>query len=513
MKCRLYYQEDSVFVLILIEGYNLSKCRFSSSMVSPRKSCRLQRQAEPDGQLESPPPPAATPPPPQKKLTETESCRRYRQKRKGDPEKYAAYLEKNKKACQQYRDQMSEEQKTEYIEKGKQRVSDSRKRKAEEKAAQPEKRVTRTDISAQAAQREKWRLARAKSRENQHWKTKEAVNKKRRSDYQAQRKKIQPKPSAQTCQESEPSTSSIDLDQRTGLAQRKALQRARASLPESATKYVHTVEALIHSSTPRKKRLFYKRNPTMTQEAEIGRNFVKAVKGLRAQNFVENRNTRKILLEVVRMGSSGTMGDLSLLLNVNKKTLKRHAEGKKSILKVKSNNARNETAEHFFEETATVVPDKKLVSKKTGKAASFLRRPLRELHREFKAAGGNIPFSSFAKCRPRNVRLMSQAKLRQCLCEYCTNVSLKLDTLKAMATSHREYQCVITNERAAVRIITCDPKQKSCCYSTCHQCSADLMDRHLQPLRDRDQGDLVKWYRWENQMRLIRGQQVKCPCI
>ncbi|KAK7106653.1 uncharacterized protein [Littorina saxatilis] len=108
---------------------------------------------------------------------------------------------------------------------------------------------------------------------------------------------------------------------------------------------------------------------------------------------------------------------------------------------------------------------------------------------------------------------MSQAKLRQCLCEYCTNVSLKLDTVKAVATQRREYQCVITNERAAVRIITCDPKQKSCCYSTCQQCSADLMDVYLQPLRDADQGDLMKWYRWENQMRVIRGQPVSRKCL
>ena len=58
----------------------------------------------------------------------------------------------------------------------------------------------------------------------------------------------------------------------------------------------------------------------------------------------------------------------------------------------------------FLEEMATPLPDKKLVSKTTGKEASLLQQSLTELHREFCSSRTRISFSTFAKCRARNIR-------------------------------------------------------------------------------------------------------------
>ena len=49
-----------------------------------------------------------------------------------------------------------------------------------------------------------------------------------------------------------------------------------------------------------------------------------------------------------------------------------------------------------------------------------------------------ISFSHFTKCRPAQVRLMWQSQLRQCLCEYCTNIELKTLAVNGIA-AHRDF--------------------------------------------------------------------------
>ena len=155
-----------------------------------------------------------------------------------------------------------------------------------------------------------------------------------------------------------------------------------------------------------------------------------------------------------------TVRSMANKLKVNRGTWARHSYPEKRT-KIRKFGLRDGNASNFFKQHSSVAPDKKLVSKKTGEGAAFLQKSLKQLHNEYKeASGDSIPFSSLAKCRPKNVRLMSQAKLRQCLCEYCTNITLKLDTLKSFATRHRQYGCIINNERDAVRIITCDVIQR-----------------------------------------------------
>ena len=88
----------------------------------------------------------------------------------------------------------------------------------------------------------------------------------------------------------------------------------------------------------------------------------------------------------------------------------------------------------FFESASQPLPDAKFVSKKTGKSESILTRPLKELYSDFQAqAEHRISISHFAKLRPIPIRLMSTTNLRQYLCEYCTNVQLKLRAVNAIA--------------------------------------------------------------------------------
>ena len=469
-------------------------------MPSPRKSYRLKVKALATAAASEaePLPPVLVPP--KCKLSSREKAQLYREKRKQDPERYAAYLEKNKQACSKYRAQMTAEKKAEYLQNGKLRSRKSREKKKEEKEMRPEKRVTRKDDADREAERAKWREEKRKQRQTMHWKTREAINAKRRAAYHAKKNKSQQASSVFHSDQLSQSPSVCDV--RTPAAQRKALQRAKKAMPSSPMKYVHTVQALINSASPRKKKLFTE-NGMDKPVHEIGSKFAEAVQRLRNKKCAGDRQTRRVLLSVVN--GTKLSSDAAMLMNVNRKTLKRHLFHKKRPQLVK-NESRNTAAAEFFEESAMAVPDKKLVSKKTGKSASFLRKSLKELHREYESTGRSVSFSSFAKCRPSNIRLMAQAKWRQCLCEYCTNVTLKLDTVKAVATRYGLHQCTIANERAAVGLITCDAQKKDCCYGTCDQCCADQLDQHLQPLLQHH-GDPVKWYRWENQARFVRGKQ------
>ena len=66
------------------------------------------------------------------------------------------------------------------------------------------------------------------------------------------------------------------------------------------------------------------------------------------------------------------------------------------------------------------------------------------------------------------MKLLAYAKLSQCLCEYCLNVQLKLNTLNAVASF--ENKCRVQNERAAIKLITCDIKTQIYCYGDSDKC-------------------------------------------
>ena len=66
--------------------------------------------------------------------------------------------------------------------------------------------------------------------------------------------------------------------------------------------------------------------------------------------------------------------------------------------------------------------------------------------------------------------------------------------------------CRIRSERHAVELLTCDSKQKDCCYGTCCKCGVFLLEDHLRPLLQHD-GQL-KWYCWESKTVTFKGNQV-----
>ena len=81
-------------------------------------------------------------------------------------------------------------------------------------------------------------------------------------------------------------------------------------------------------------------------------------------------------------------------------------------------------------EIRVVTPDRKQTT--MGQERGFLNRTLTSLHCDYKQESGSmIGRTTFQKLRPKTTLCVDQAKHTSCLCEYCTNVALKLSVFKA----------------------------------------------------------------------------------
>ncbi|XP_041361241.1 splicing regulatory glutamine/lysine-rich protein 1-like isoform X1 [Gigantopelta aegis] len=427
-------------------------------MTSSRKSTRLICK---EIQLQAPESPLQLlPPPPICRMTNAERVKAWREKMKNqNPEKYQDYLDKNRKKCKKFQETRSEEQKAKEKIISRERVQKYRK---EEKQKENTKKVTtRQDIAADNRQREKWRIQKKKQREEMTPQQKRRKKEARREFYKQKKESEWMKISVSIPSETDNGQMDAELiESRTPVAQRKALQRARCALSKSPRKFVSTVTALVSQSSPRKQQLFKKLNllqgEKQHKEQHMGRLFLKAVHRLRCKNLFGNRLTRRLLLSVCKVGGSYRMR--SSLLGINRKTLQRHEKPKHKPMGIKK-EAEKKAAE-FLQQEATQLPDQKRVSKKTGKSTLLLTQPLRDLHKRFEETGLRVSFSTFAKCRPSNVKLMAQARVRQCLCEYCTNVGLKLLTLNKVVAAQKVlrnlWMVLVAMENSTLPIQSCE---------------------------------------------------------
>ena len=115
---------------------------------------------------------------------------------------------------------------------------------------------------------------------------------------------------------------------------------------------------------------------------------------------------------------------------------------KQSFYKMRKSNSfgscklRKEKKDHFdlvvrfLKDNAQASSQKKHASK--GEARLYLRDQMNNLYRKFcnEHDDINVKKSFFYKCRGRHIKLAQTAKLNQCLCETCMNITLILKALK-----------------------------------------------------------------------------------
>ena len=195
------------------------------------------------------------------------------------------------------------------------------------------------------------------------------------------------------------------------------------------------------------------------------------------------------------------MTKTSKILNMNKKTIVNYLKPKENQRQKKSQQTK-EQVRLFFESSAVPLPDKKLVSKKTGQAQSVLQKRVEDYHKEFQEQGEQMSLARFSKCRPKHVRKMASAGLNLCLCEYCANCDLKIKALNRIADSATRIRHVYH----AVALSTCEGGGKACAYRQCPSCDIEKLDDHLTPLKNH--AGQLSWHRWTTKKIMSGGKEV-----
>ena len=276
-----------------------------------------------------------------------------------------------------------------------QRVQKCREKKKEKQQVQDNKVTTRQVATARDDQKEIWRLQKQKQREAMTPQQKRRKKEARREQYKQKKEHERAKLSIQSGARD---SDSEHIEQRTPCAQRKALQRARSALPSSPRKFVSTVTALVGQYSPRKRQLFQKGNllrverEEQQREQQMGRLLLQAIHRLRLKNFSKDRLARRVLLDTCK--GSGSFRKRSSVLRINKKTVRKHEQASfmSNSKPLKMQKETEKKAAEFLEQEATPLPDKKLVSKKTGKGAAQLTQPLRILHKRYNEETGQKMF-------------------------------------------------------------------------------------------------------------------------
>ena len=473
--------------------------------MSNRQSSRIAARNLPVS-LDDPEPPPFPHPKKKKRKTAAEATRDWKKRMQNDnPEKYADFQEKWKQSSKVYRQNCSEERRAIQREQTKLRMRALREKKKLEVEQQHTQKPRKTRAT-QEEQRAKWREEKqkwwGKKTEREKKQKRRRINEARVVRYKEKKLAASVKTTASSMSTPEvapQSHSELDLeafqafgdtkgmldaptvnDARTPAAKRKAVSRARRLLPASPRKFVRRLNDLVTSASPRKRALFSFKLQTDEKalEHQIGKQVLKNLRSLSKQRSKAVRNRRSVLMSVCYKYPS--LRKSSSLLGVHRKTVSKVVNTGSLSPKITTDHTITKKLETeavmFFEAESHPLPEAKLVSQKTGKCSSVLSKPLKDLHAEFLESGNDISFSHFAKCRPTHVRPMRQASLRQCLCEYCTNVELKLRAVNGIA-ARLDNNCRIRHVYHAVDIITCGRHEgvwrKTCAYRECSTCSVD----------------------------------------
>lgn len=171
---------------------------------------------------------------------------------------------------------------------------------------------------------------------------------------------------------------------------------------------------------------------------------------------------------------------------------------------------------NFFHTISTPVPDRKSVKRKDLEERKILDRPLKSVYEDYKESGGNVGFSTFAKKVPHNIQTYNKQPWFSCLCEYCTNVDLKIKALNDFANKVGMVECKLKDRYHAVNITLCDKEdgrlfhKKTCVERNCEHCNKDLFISHLTPLLSNHGHEVVKYTVWEKQDLMKNGKKSGC---
>lgn len=466
--------------------------------------------------------------PVKKKRTAAEYQREYRARQKNEnPELYKKHLEYNNLQVKVTLANLSEEKKAMYRETTRKRVERFRAKQAElgvaqsssikrKRRAPPKTRVARTK------QQKKWAEEKRKQREEQSVQARRRENEKRRKQYaekKAKKRRTHDK-------DDDPSGDKSTPD---GETNRKFLYRAvnsvEAGMPKTSAEYAAVLTRLIHKSTPRKKKHLQDNGivstPSARQFLAFARDSTESMKHTfstlnRQRNKAALTRKRNLALAVSLKGRywRGYKRNQRRFLGIGQALIKGAAtvdnpedlEGRKRRRDAMPYEVINRVKEFYHRgDISRDLPDARSAAKEGGivKSRKVMDMSLRRAYTTFSAENPDISISisKFMKLRPRNTLTMANNKRAQCLCEYCTNVEFKLQSLSRFMAQHQLGPLTPKDKYDISRMTLC-PKvdggvyKKSCLDRQCQMCGIHLLE--FDGLSQHE-ADPVHWFRWEIQ--------------
>ena len=276
----------------------------------------------------------------------------------------------------------------------------------------------------------------------------------------------------------------------------------KTAIPDSPDKFVDAVENLINSATPRKKKALAAKNILPSSERNAHYAIVKCSKELAA----EDKNVKqKLILKLKRMPSKEvSKTNIASGLGVSRQALyKQSRHGKRTQI---CTEVKQIVKEFYYRmDVSTSMPNKRragsdsLYVLKDTKKKTFAR--FIEENPTIKIRG-----TAFWKLKPKNVKKCGAAKMFQCVCDICENISLVVQTIRAsMICSNMEVPLLLNNQsgtdnmaRSLAFATLCSKKvhNPKCLDRQCRDCGTKFVSDLLMEWA-KDSNDFIQWYKWE----------------
>ena len=406
-----------------------------------------------------------------------------------------------------YKDSLSEDKKQQYRAKDRERLNRWRARKKAEGQVQEGKAGSITRKS-QNVKRIKWKEEKRRQRANMTNAKREEENRKRRERYAA--KKSSQNEMVQELVEEEPSAPSTPQPYRTQDALRKAASRVRG-IPTQSEKKAAVLGRLVERSSPKTKQI-YERNRQNDMKSKKRLHYLqntmdaikeKVCKGKGKDAVIARRMlARAISTSVTNKRKCGT------LLGIGRKALCRGYSTSSVTNRKRSDCLSQDTKTKVHEfylrgDNSRALPLPRSV--KGGKSVQILEDTMVGLYKKFMFENRNLQlsFSKFKALKPKTCKPMTLHKHEACLCEYCTNITFKLQSLRFSCGNKS-----IPMDKYQLSERTLCPTQGGHYASQCldRKCGDCGPGKFIEGLDIEDQKNTkISWWRWENDTVLFGG--------
>lgn len=428
-----------------------------------------------------------------------------------------------------YKDSLSEEKKEQYRAKARERLIRWRaeKKEAEGQVQVPKKgTVTR---KSQNEQRTKWNDEKRTQRAQMTQAERDRENEKRRERYagkklsqneiveeeSSQNEIMEEEPSQNEIVAEEPSTPSNPRPYRTQDALRKAASRVRG-IPTQSDKKAAVLVRIFSRSTPKTKHLFERNRQNGTRCKKRLDYLEKTIAAIREKVCKAKGKdaviARRLLARAVSTSVAVNKRKCGTILGIGRKALCRGYSTNRIANRPRSDCLSQETKTKVNDfylrgDNSRALPLPRSV--KGGKAVQILEDTLVGLYKKLMSENTNLKlsFSKFKALKPSTCKPMTLHKHEACLCEYCTNILFKLQSLKFSCSSKP-----IPMDKYRLSEGTLCPKQGAnyalkCINRKCDNCGPEKFLESLDIIGQKT--TQTSWWRWENGTVLFAGVEKK----